>query len=499
MLKAVVFDDEYIVLQGLQMMIDWSKYGIQLVGTASDGQAALDLFMTQRPDIVFTDIRMPVLDGLQVVEKILTEAPETICIVFSGFNEFEYVKRAINLGVTDYLEKPITIPMIEDAIKKTVDRISQHKSFSSIQAKWEESQQELLEKATLELLLLGATGEAKWRDLFGIDADKVVAVTVLALSEYSHIVKEHPSYRIIHARNGSEELLALFHFENDADALWKQLLYWPENAGVTVGSGRTYSKISDAVKSCKEALQALRYGHFMDEKGWTRIEDVGENVNLPANLSENEEAVIYSIRTGDKTGLLLQLNLFIKQLEAQRLVPDILERELLKLVYLGMEIAKETGGNDYINRLTNYLPHVEIRGLKTKEGMFSWFRNQMEMIMDWSLEVRRDRKHAAVEDACNYMKKNYNKELTLQEVADYVGMNSTYFSLLFKEEMGKSYIKYLTQLRIEHAKLHLAEGVKVTDVSEKVGYHSYRHFSDIFKKLVGVKPGQYRESIKGNS
>ncbi len=108
MRKAVIFDDEFIVLKGLERMIDWAEYNVELVGTAADGEEALKIFHEHRPDIVFTDIRMPGKDGLQVIEEILKEAPETQCIVFSGFNEFDYVKKALRLGVVDYLEKPIT-------------------------------------------------------------------------------------------------------------------------------------------------------------------------------------------------------------------------------------------------------------------------------------------------------------------------------------------------------------------------------------------------------
>jgi two-component system, response regulator YesN len=102
-------------------------------------------------------------------------------------------------------------------------------------------------------------------------------------------------------------------------------------------------------------------------------------------------------------------------------------------------------------------------------------------------------KHEAIEKACKYIYENYNKEISLQEVADFTGLNPNYFSILFKDQMGKTYIKYLTELRVEKAKLMLQEGQKVTKVSEKVGYHTYRHFSDIFKKYVGVSPGQYKK------
>ncbi|BDG35954.1 response regulator [Saccharococcus caldoxylosilyticus] len=493
MIKAAVFDDEYIVLHGLQTMIDWSQYGIELVGTAADGLSALSLWKTYRPDIVFTDIRMPGIDGLQLVEKILSESPETICIVFSGFNEYEYVKKAIKLGVADYLEKPITVSMMKDTIPKIIEKIEQKKELSMLKSKWENSQRELLEKATLDLLLLGNEAEAKWRECFGDDEDRVVGITVIALSEYRYFISNAPSYRIVYVRNGSEQLFVVFHFDVQSDVLWKQLCFWAEQVGITVGCGRTYSHITDAPKSYKEALQALKYGRFMEENGWIHFEDISGDSPFSTDLPKQEEAVMFYIRTGDKEGLLRQLDGYIKQLKSKGLHPNIVEREVLKFVYFAIEAAKETGAN--IDEIwgKDYLPHVEIRQMNTREEMFQWLHSQMEMIMDWVMAFRQKTKHSAVEKACIYIKDNYNRDLTLQEVAEHVGMNPAYFSLLFKEEMGHSYIKYLTEIRMEQAKELLREGYKVTDVSEMVGYHSYKHFSEVFKKYVGMKPGQYKE------
>lgn len=118
MYKVAIFDDEYIVLQGLRHLIDWNGFGLELAGTASDGLSALEIVRKQTPDIVFTDIRMPGMDGLKLIEEIMAEAPDTYCIVFSGFNEFEYVKRALKLGVIDYLEKPVTVESIQSPSKE---------------------------------------------------------------------------------------------------------------------------------------------------------------------------------------------------------------------------------------------------------------------------------------------------------------------------------------------------------------------------------------------
>jgi two-component system, response regulator YesN len=488
MLKAVIFDDEYIVLKGLKM-IDWLKYGIEVVGTAMNGLEALEVFQTHRPDIVFSDIRMPGLDGLQVIERILEDKPETICIVFSGFNEFEYVKRAIKLGVTDYLEKPITIPIIEDAIERVIVKINVQKSVATLQSRWEDSREELLEKATLDLLLIGEAAEPRWRECFGENADRVKKVSVYALSEKCADLKSHPSYQSVSVRNGEEHLLVVFHFQDEVDDLFQPLMDWPEHYNVYLGSGRTYQKVADVKKSYKEAKEALRYGRFMEE-GWTRFDNIGGETKVVGSLSDQEESIIFHIRTGDKPGLLKQLDSFINQLNSERLNPDVVEREILKLVYLAMEVAKETGED--IDRQGKFLPHLEIRKLETKDKMFGWLRSQMEMIYDWTRNVRQLTKHDAVNKACAYMKEHYYKDITLQEVSDYIGMNPTYFSLLFKEEMKQSYIKYLTNLRMERAKELLREGYKVADVSEKVGYYSSRYFSELFKKYVGVKPSQYK-------
>jgi two-component system, response regulator YesN len=238
MLKAVIFDDEFIVIEGLKRVINWSEKGIDLVGTANDGISGLSLFYSEKPDIIFTDIRMPGINGLKLIEEVMDTSPDTICVVMSGHREFEYVKQALKIGVADYLVKPITIQMIEE----TIDKIKKKK-----------------------------------------------------LKEQSHF-------------------------------------------------------------------------------------------SFPLN-----------------------------------------------------------------------------------------------------------HKHKAIEKACKYIYENYNKEISLQEVADFTGLNPNYFSILFKDQMGKTYIKYLTELRMEKAKLMLQEGQKVIMVSEKVGYHTYRHFSDIFKKYVGVSPGQYKK------
>ncbi|OPH58080.1 DNA-binding response regulator [Paenibacillus ferrarius] len=495
MLKAAVFDDEYIVLQGLREMIDWSSFGIELVGTADNGLSALDLFRAHRPKLIFTDIRMPGMDGLQLIEEIMREAPETLCIVFSGFNEFEYVKRAINLGVADYLEKPITIPTIEQAIRKVLDKISQEQEVLELKTKVRSSQGDLLVKATFDLLFLGEEAEEKWREIYGSGAESIIGVTVLATESDQLRMLEQTDFTAIPLRHGQERLFVCVHAQQPTPEFWEQLQLDSEQADISVGSGRTYTELKDAAHSYKEALRALRSAHFLGEKGIVRFEDLGDLITRPEGLSEREEAIILSLRSGNKAGMLEQIDRYIAWIQMEKLDSEVAEHEMLKLLYLAFEEAKRSSGDKASRIAETYRPHVELREMAARGKVTAWFRSQLDMLIDSTMDAREHARHASVTRARNYMELNYTRDVTLQEVAEHVGMNPTYFSVLFKEEVGESYIKYVTRIRMELAKTLLSRGLKVNDVSEKVGYHTYRHFSEVFKKYTGCTPGQYKDQL----
>ncbi|CAH1192449.1 HTH-type transcriptional regulator YesS [Paenibacillus allorhizoplanae] len=172
---------------------------------------------------------------------------------------------------------------------------------------------------------------------------------------------------------------------------------------------------------------------------------------------------------------------------------------MLKLLYLALEEARKSGGDKASHIPEDYRPHVEFREMAARGKTTEWFRSQLEMIVGNTIDAREHSRHASVTRARNYMEQNYTRDVTLQEVAEHVGMNPTYFSVLFKEEVGESYIKYVTRIRMELAKTLLSRGLKVNDVSEKVGYHTYRHFSEVFKKYTGYTPGQYKEQLTNPS
>lgn len=497
MLRAVVFDDEYIVLQGLQAMIDWNAHGIELCGTATNGQEGLELFRHLRPELIFTDIRMPGMDGLQLVETVLQEAPETYCIVFSGFNEFEYVKKAIQLGVRDYLEKPITIQSIEKAIQKSTEYFQTQRDTQTIRQKWQESRLELLEKVSFDLLFNRENAVTRLEAHLEKESEKLQGVTVVSYSHEQPSLPKHVNCVWVPVQNDQERLLVVYHFEALPEDFWEMMDHL--SADSVAGIGRTYAEPELAGHSYKEAQKALRTGRLMNAKGNVFFEEISSFPALPPGITEHEERIIMHIRTGNRTELMEQVDQFIAWLRVERLDPELAESQILKLIYLAMQTYRESGAYNRLSELEKqFLPHLEIRQMSAEGKMLDWFRAEMERLADYSLETREKTKHGAIDRARAYIERNLSRDLTLSEVAEHVDMNPAYLSVLFKEQMGESYIKFLTRSRMELAKQLLSKGYKVAEVSEKVGYHTYRHFSEVFKKFTGVPPGQYKDAGTGS-
>lgn len=347
MYKLVVVDDEHIVVKGIEAILKREGLDCEVVGSANNGIDALEILHETMPHIVITDIRMPKLDGLSLIERARDFLPDTYFIIISGYKEFEYARKALSMGVISYIDKPITIDKIKEAFL-WIEREEMKKKVQNVPASYDQK------RANLDSYI-----------------DDMMKKMV----------------------------------DNDADGM-KDIF---ERYRVVM---RTYFPNLDEYK--REALKMICvisefYGNLDRGKEW----------NTGISFKE-----IYLSKAHSKIDCYIE-----------------------KVIY-------KIAGNMVIE--THSVNHKNIKEL------------------------------------LDYIGNNYNKDIGLNELADRVSLNPAYLSLLFKEEVGMSYIKYLTQLRIKKAKEYLLEGYRISEVSEMVGYNNYRHFSDIFKKTVGQTPNEYK-------
>ncbi len=351
MFSVMVIDDEYIVVRGIEAIIKRENLNCEVVGAAHDGLTALSLLEEIRPEIVITDIRIPKIDGLLLIEKAKELLPDSYFIVISGFKEFEYAKRALSMGVKSYIEKPVTIDKLKEAI-------------------------ELIEEE--------------------------------ALTKKAHMMAENQGLR-------RQEL------DNRIDQMIQNIL---------VGN-------PDQVKKLFEDYMVIIKAYFPDI-GHFRRECLQVLCILCEFYVEKEK--------GDQwhSGI---------SFEAMSAMTKFSEIE----TYAFMILNKIIGNMETQNYSAN---HKDIR-----------------MLLE-------------------YIGSHYDQDIGLDSLAEMVQLNPAYLSNLFKKEVGTSFIKYLTNLRIKKAKEYLLKDYRVVDVSHMVGYNNYRHFCDIFKRYVGQSPKEFRSTTR---
>lgn len=508
MLKAIVVDDEAFILKGIREMVDWDRRGISLAGTAGSGQEGLELIESLRPDLVLTDIRMPGMDGLTMIRQAKNLIPHGVFIIFSGYNEFEYARQAISLGVVDYLEKPVTIETIDSALARAAELIGARGGQEGPEADEREA------RAVARLLETPVQTSAQLSEVFsgeGASLPPFSSGTVLALmrdeagslaplAEAAIEEAERMGWKAAAAVRADEVLLALYTSgkadpEQAARRLARALQSgqgYPED-GFFAGVGSVCRSLSGLSACAEEARQALRYALFRECGEAVLFREV-EYGALPAS-GRAGDGILYCLRAGDWEGAVEETGRYLDFLESCRLSPELYRHECLELAYLGLQAARESG-EDYLlaRRGEQILPYEELARRTSSREMRAWVTGFFKDLIGWSSAQREKGGHKAVIAARQYILQNYQKSITLQEISDYVGMNPTYLSMLFKEQTGTTYIKFLTSVRLERARELLDRGKKVSEVSSQCGFLSPRHFSEVFKKHVGMTPDQYRHS-----
>lgn len=510
MLKLIIADDEYLVVEGIKSMVDWEMLGIQLVGEIYDGISALKMIQKKQPDIIMTDIRMPGINGLQLIEKVKIFAPEIVFIVFSGYNEFEYAKKAISLGVVDYIDKPVTVAKIEETLNRAKKMIDYRQEHNVMKKYFLENEKILLENVIHHLLKGECIEYNKIVESFkncGVNVMSIKEVLVGVIlcdsasdNEFREVIKIIEENCIkercecFFIRNHQHLVVVIFGLSQQInDPFGRFQVDAEENENrFYIGLGRKYLSIFDLRQSYLEGLKALKYACFIEGEKLVHIDNVEENYYLPSMLNSSQDSIVYSIRVGDKKDVLKQVIEFLNLLKQFKLKPDLFYHECLQLMYLGFKAAQETGRNFVSDQGENFNPHHDMLNCKTFDEISKWLLNMFERLIDWVLMIRNSSNHKSIIIIQEYLDENFAKEITLNELAAMVNMSPTYLSMLFKSEIGISYVKYLTNVRMEKAKCFLNKGYKVKEVSIMVGYYNYRHFSSLFKKKFGMNPEKFK-------
>ncbi|MGI6358940.1 MAG: helix-turn-helix domain-containing protein [Bacillota bacterium] len=537
MTRILLCDDESIQRGALRISLQRLPelpLPIGEIKEATHGAQAVEIFKAWQPEIVFLDLRMPVMGGLEAATAILRLAPSTKVIVLTAYDEFSLAQEAIQIGVCDYLLKPANRSDLQRVLQKAMAEIEeerrQKQQLAQLQQRVEAARPLIKQEYINDLLggsnLSPAALEEKRRFL-GLP-DHPRAVLLLQLSDFAQVTagKAEGERQLL-----KEQLLALLesmlgesaallHRQSDDRVvlLLPVSLARPGAAGrqvvtelaerirhninqqlhlkVVIGIGRTVENPLQLRQSLGDALQAVCYQSPLGSNQVMHIDDVDLG-NSSAALPVEEEQVLQGMRLGDQQQAISQLEALLVLLEREEEGSlQTLRWRLVELLVLLTRAAIMGGANPEAATQANIRQLALITHADTLSELRRLVMQAADELLHLVLAERGLRHQRLIKRAVAYLEQHYSQQLSLEDVARVVYLSPFYFSHVFKEQTGMTFVQYLTELRLAAAKQLLRDThLTIGQIAERVGYNDISYFSRVFKKQVAVTPTDYRHRL----
>lgn len=533
--KIMLVDDEEEVRTSIIKQVDWEKLGFRVVSDAENGEDALEKIDIYEPDVIMTDIRMPYMDGLSLIEKVHSKYPTVKFLIFSGFDDFEYAKEAIRLGVSEYILKPINseeLSEIFNKIKKNLDlEIENRRDIARLRENYKTNLPIIknqflinllnskLSKAEIDLRLKeyeidlnealkyqAACVDIEYEKML-IDPKLGLQKELVALSVMNLLKDKIEEYYRVSVFNSlvDDRILIIIAIDeknkniNLIDllrAICKESIR-VLGVSISLGLGDKKNDILELSLSYQESLEAIGYKQIVGIGEAIYIKDVEPHSLGILYFDEKEdEEFSSSIKFGPIEKINTQIDNILYKLENSKVhfrqkqayafsiitvIIRLMQQYEISLVKFD---SGDSGYIDVINKLQNF------------EEFIVWLRDICIRLYTSMQEKRESNSKQVIAEAKMYIMENYDKEeLSVDTVCKKLHLSTAYFSTLFKKEVGQTCIAYITDFRLKKA----VELLNTTDdktymIANKVGYAEQNYFSYVFKKKYGVSPSKYRSN-----
>lgn len=544
MLKIFLAEDEVVVRETIKRMIPWEELGFELVGEAADGEMALPLLIRQQPDLLITDIKMPFMDGLTLARLAKKEIPGLKVVILSGYDDFNYAKQAIGIGVEDYLLKPITKNALIERLSEIRSRYEHEKTQKEYYEKFQREMQayeknssrdffEALVDGSMDMMEVYKRAEKLGLDIVA-EAYNVLIFTMNCDEDFSGQRDEYSSWEA-----ESLELLENFFAGHSSAMLFRSNIFSygvllkgqretiEENTRACVDEirkilsrqdgrrewflavGQSVERLSQIQKSYHTASRAFSQRYLYDEN--ILYYDEMETMEHPGGQAETED------------------NAYLQKVDVNALNPAILQKFLSN----GLQEETENFVKDYFYAIgqepmeslvfRNYVilnvwfsvisfikglgcDTNEMESADTEEVLAESGKNMESAIayakkmISQAIEIRDqnsgNKNRSILKTAVDFIDSHYmDEEISLNTVANVANVSSNHFSALFSQNMGQTFIEYLTTLRMNKAKeLLRCTGMRSSEIAGEIGYKDAHYFSYLFKKTQGMTPSDYRKA-----
>lgn len=486
MKTVLIIEDEKMIRQGIRTMIQRSGVPVEVIMECNNGEMALEILQEQQIDVMFTDIRMPKLNGIELVQKMQELPHKPMTVAISGYADFSYAVEMLRMGVREYILKPIEREKIQEILQKFEKEIEANQESSRTSKKLGHQQLKYLmlnEQITEEEMY---TLRTEYESEFSLQSFYVCAVN----PKKNEKVREQ--YIYLHNIEGND--IYLVQEENTELLLKNELLQ--EYVGISV----LHNGIKELKTAYEEAV-AARHRAFCTNREIVRIEE--KEKRIPEALQEEGKKLLDSemklqrvqLLGTDKTEEVVRVwKSFFHAVKNERIKPKAFEEGMDSFFIEVRKTYRNVLGEDeeLLKTLSDYYCFPNLDSFE-KEFM-DWLLTLHERI---NSQFDTNKNKQKIKQAMDYIQENYDKDLNMAVVSNHISMNYSLFSYLFKEYTGSNFVNYLKGIRMEEAKKLLAEtDLRIIEISQKVGYDNEKHFMKTFKASCGVSPSEYRKNAQ---
>ncbi len=539
MLKVFLVEDESIVREGLRDNIPWQQWGYQFVGEASDGEMALPLIQKLKPDVLFTDIKMPFMDGLSLSRIVHQEFPDMKIIIISGYDDFEYARQAIAVGVEQYLLKPITRANLQKVLAELKTKIETEREQRNYQEKYQNETRAYEQFSRTNFFVKVFEGRMPVQDIYEEAAKLSLKINAPC---YNLLM-----FTLTEKRGGENSGFESETFARTREEMLRYFVRYPEHLvfrwnvntyGVLIKGNPEQMKeltarnLENLERICKPAEGDLDWYAAVGEpvERLSMLAECYGKVNhlfayrflmpsvhiFTSEVTDNYMPLEASGKIGDIDYAKVRpelINDFLQQ-GSHAEIAEFVEGWVLSI----QEALKSRLFQNYLVFHIHFvtMAYVESIGYDKKqflellgeeqiqevnlgiEELSAYICNILEKAMELRDRESDNQGRKALKRALEYIEENYMQEtLSLNTVAGEVGVSANYFSAIFSQAMDVTFVEYVTQKRMEKARKLLRQTEKHSgDIALEVGYKDPHYFSFVFKKTQGCTPREYRLSAK---
>ncbi|MBP1994483.1 response regulator [Paenibacillus eucommiae] len=511
-MKVMIVDDEQLIRRHLVELQEWKQLGCSIVGEAGNGQEALQLAHLCKPDLIITDIRMPLMDGMQLAEAVRALYPRTHIIFISAFHDFMYAKQALKLGAIDFITKPIDLGELLEA----VELVMEGANHSNVD--------ERLHQEKLVRLLLSEKGDADeiekqagWSEvagkqtmIFSIEIDNIELAgaasdphSLFMLREMTcHVMARYP-YRFWICLNRKGVYLIIFQpdgrlwdMKTDSMQIARDIISHLQDSfehSISIGISQILSSVLHLRKGLEQIQECLDYrmllgkGSIISSDALSLIRDESKRKDEihVANLAE-------LLHGGSKERISPFLRTVYRDMLAKGLGKHQVQQyavELMERAGSIMEGYQLSGSAE--ERLET---HKQILSYDILSDLLKFLEGKLAEMAEKIGALNKESVHSVIQSVNQYLEAHYQEEISLVSLSKVLHINHSYLCRLIKKEAGINFRDMLWGIRIEKAKQLLANtAIKTSLIAYEVGFKDPSHFSQLFKRIAGVSPKEYRE------